>query len=228
MKSIIINHSFFPADAILFIIEDEMVFMYPHEGGNFQVWFTTRSFKYYNNEVNIFLHECCNGKHSADGSSMCGTFQECLKEIVSHGKKEVHELSLQEREQMVYDWFATGIFNGKKEENIFVLSSALNFRVFDIKELGTVQTNSRAFAEAIKSEIGSKNMQKLARQNSIDGIGADFCYSHDYCDSNQVMIDVLEKNGIPYGSPEFDNMCTKAWNLAKQNNFYVKVPKQSR
>jgi hypothetical protein len=222
MKSIIINHSFFPADAILFIIDDEMVFLYPHEGGNFQVWFTTRSFKYYNNEVNIFLHECCNGKHSADGASMCGTFQECLKSIVSHGKNDVRELTLQEREQMACDWFLTAQLNGKTEKSLIHVATELNFTMHEMSKFSSLLDASRAFAAAIKDEIGNKYMKELATKNAIDGINADFCYSHDYCDPNQIMIDVLEERGTPYGSHGFDDLCTKVWNLTKRNNFYVK------
>lgn len=81
---------------------------------------------------------------------------------------------------------------------------------------------AKQFSGAIKEEIGTENMMELVENNAKDAIGADFCYSHDYCDANQVFIDVMEKNGIDFGSDTFNDLMAPVWNLAKQNNFYSK------
>lgn len=80
---------------------------------------------------------------------------------------------------------------------------------------------AREFSQMIKKEIGSKKFDELAKRNEQDAMFASHCHSHDYLDTNQTMIDLLESKGMSYGSEDFDRSCTRVWNCAKQNNFFI-------
>lgn len=133
-------------------------------------------------------------------------------------------LPLHERESIYFEYLRTGNLNGKKESNIFKVQTATGFSMKEMHVLNKVHTLSQRFSNAIKKHIGAKKMKKLGQMTSTPEFqNTTACASHDFLDTNQVMIDVLEEYGIPYGSEAFDSMCSDVWNLAKKNNFYVKL-----
>lgn len=81
---------------------------------------------------------------------------------------------------------------------------------------------ARVFAAELRNEIGDRVFAVVAL--NMDEKDPNICHSHDFCDANQVMIDAWEKvagwpcSCDPNAEGEFA-VWTKAWNLAKKNNF---------
>lgn len=82
---------------------------------------------------------------------------------------------------------------------------------------------AREFANTIKEWLGKGAFKTMIEENKTpEYYGTGCCASHNYCDSNQAMIDVLETNGIIYGSKKFDSACSLVWDYARKHNFFYK------
>lgn len=79
---------------------------------------------------------------------------------------------------------------------------------------------ARDFADALKKEIGADNMKEVIRRNATPEY-VDCCASHDFCDANQVLIDVLESTGF---MEDFDFLAVEfsdsIFSIAHDNDFF--------
>lgn len=79
---------------------------------------------------------------------------------------------------------------------------------------------AREFSRRLLAEIGPENMAQLIAENAacaVEGI----CYSHDYCDANQVMIDSLPAIGQSYDGSDDEQwgLIDDAWDIARASQF---------
>lgn len=79
-------------------------------------------------------------------------------------------------------------------------------------DLKSLPSDKSAFEKMVREHVEGNYSKK------------DVCVSHDYCDSNQAMIDAWEKT-FPRYKLKYENsfhieLTYNAWDLAKQNNFY--------
>jgi hypothetical protein len=77
---------------------------------------------------------------------------------------------------------------------------------------------AKQFSAKLLEWIGSINMREVIKRNEDDRNKA-ICHSHDFCDTNQAMIDVLEENHIV--DLDFDTV-NIVWNIARANKFFYK------
>ena len=81
MKTKVITHPFFPARALMFIINGEIIFMYQTEKNSaVHLWWTYEPYTGMQ-AVNKLLSECAEGMHTDLGSSMTGSLQECMEDL---------------------------------------------------------------------------------------------------------------------------------------------------
>ena len=81
----------------------------------------------------------------------------------------------------------------------------------------TTEELSKLFSKELLKEIGIDNLKKVNELNS-NVTNKHICYSHEFCDANQVMLDVL---GNPEDVENIWEEVLPAWTLAKQNKFYI-------
>jgi hypothetical protein len=76
-----------------------------------------------------------------------------------------------------------------------------------------------AFAEEIQQTIGEHLDTVNARNVTPDYVHC--CATHDFCDSNQCLIDALESLGVELDtqSNEQIELCNAAWNLCKSHEW---------
>ena len=89
----------------------------------------------------------------------------------------------------------------------------------DIKILAT------EFSAELLRTIGKKELARVVRLNRIQ-TDKGICHSHDFCDSNEVMMEAFEecfKQPIDLAENDHMNLMDLAWNEAKENNFNILV-----
>ena len=78
---------------------------------------------------------------------------------------------------------------------------------------------SDEFSRLIQETLTESEFQDVLRLNGNDHS----CHTHDFCDSNQVMLDAMENLGITYdGSDSSNDLINEAWNISHRNNFSIK------
>lgn len=80
-----------------------------------------------------------------------------------------------------------------------------------------VERLARAFAKELTSWLG---VEKMAEINWLNALESDpnVCATHDFCDPNQALIDVFEREGLD--AVEETDLSNAVWDLAKANSFY--------
>jgi len=64
--------------------------------------------------------------------------------------------------------------------------------------------------------INKRNASQLYREKG-------YCATHEFCDSNQAMLDALEKFGITWDQPgDHEELIEAAWTMSKNNKFEIK------
>lgn len=96
---------------------------------------------------------------------------------------------------------------------------------------------AKVFAKELRSRLGPINFTEMCVLNAAESDPM-ICHSHDYCDANQVMIDVCERMGL---GPDLDDsnieeeetaiielqeLQDKAWSHAKRCSFNIGRIKQ--
>lgn len=81
---------------------------------------------------------------------------------------------------------------------------------------------SAKFNELLQDELGEKFGEMVEGHISGNYANKDICITHEYCDSNVIMLDayetmVEENPNIP--SPEFMDIVNRAWEYSKKHNF---------
>jgi hypothetical protein len=77
---------------------------------------------------------------------------------------------------------------------------------------------AKAFAEELNSTLTAEQMDEVNRLNAEEA-DKNICHSHDFCDANQVMIDVLGEEFE--NSDEQNKLISEAWEIAKNAEFSV-------
>ncbi len=79
------------------------------------------------------------------------------------------------------------------------------------------------FSLDLKKEIGLKNLSKVVELNSKRE-DKNFCYSQNFCNANQIILDVLNDNAKEFDHLNWEEFTAKAievWKIADKNNFYI-------
>ena len=83
------------------------------------------------------------------------------------------------------------------------------------------ETLAKAFSAVLAEWLTPEQRLEVVSLNK-GASNPHICYSHDYCDANQAMIDALERSGA-----EFDcendaqgKLIDEAWDIAKANQFW--------
>jgi hypothetical protein len=87
----------------------------------------------------------------------------------------------------------------------------------DLKKLAIL------FSLTLQKEIGIENLHKVIKINSITK-DKNNCYSTNFCDTNQLILDVLNDNTKEFDHLNWKEFTTKAievWNIANENNFFI-------
>ena len=82
---------------------------------------------------------------------------------------------------------------------------------------------SRKFSLELLKEIGIDNLREVIKLNSEE-TDKNICYTHNFCDANQVMLDVMGYKDSEVEDVDWDDFMiemTKVWDEAKKNNFYI-------
>lgn len=79
---------------------------------------------------------------------------------------------------------------------------------------------ARAFAKELTSWLGEEKMLEIIWLNAAEE-DRNACHTHDFCDANQALIDVFEREGLD-AVAETD-LSNSVWDLAKANSFYQPV-----
>lgn len=83
-----------------------------------------------------------------------------------------------------------------------------------------INTYAENFSGALCSVIGQDNFTELCKRTEANPPG-NACYSHEYCDSNQVMLDVLGITDDDTDDLEsYYPLINLIWDAAKSSNFY--------
>lgn len=84
-------------------------------------------------------------------------------------------------------------------------------RNFDSK----IPALARAFADNVLAALGKDKVDKVVSINSASH--PDTCATHDFCDSNVMMLEAMESIGIAFDPADADqaDLINRAWTLAK-------------
>ena len=87
-------------------------------------------------------------------------------------------------------------------------------------------TLAREFARRLANTIGPDALAAVVADNAADNAAypnSGICYSHDYCDANQVMIDSLPSVGQSYDGADSEqwHLIDTAWDIARVTGFDV-------
>ena len=92
----------------------------------------------------------------------------------------------------------------------------------------TPEALAKAFSKQMRATLTADQLRDVNERNALS-TSEHACESHDYCDSNQVMLDALEILGIDVEndpaawdmvfSDEGMGLLNKAWNIAKAAGF---------
>ena len=105
------------------------------------------------------------------------------------------------------------------------------------KNLDHTEEVSKEFAATIREWLTDDELIEVIRRNSkedINGTGCSFCHTHDFCDPNQLMFEiidghlakdyeqkVIEQGGLPDDQAEYTALF-EAWN--KETNQKIQSP----
>ena len=81
----------------------------------------------------------------------------------------------------------------------------------------TSQDLADKFTARLCDVLTADEMRQVAERNAAEG-HPNVCHSHDFCDPNQVMLDVLDLCGIEY-DPQDERqaeMISAAWSLSQK------------
>lgn len=67
------------------------------------------------------------------------------------------------------------------------------------------------FDLALKSEIGEENYDEVVRLNRTPEYSTGCCASHNFCDANMVMSDVLKTIGVDEESDAGNSLWNRSW-----------------
>jgi hypothetical protein len=84
------------------------------------------------------------------------------------------------------------------------------------------------FADRIERTLSTGEFDDMLTRNAAETNPA-ICHTHDFCDANQVMIDVLTLCDIEY-NPQDDGqreLIDSAWRIAKGEDFHVESIRNS-
>jgi hypothetical protein len=92
----------------------------------------------------------------------------------------------------------------------------------------TMHQLARVFSILLRYEIGEENLNTVNERNATEPYQHGACATHDYCDSNQFMIDAFvaifgrePAYADEPGNEQDTNITNAAWNEARKNKFYV-------
>jgi hypothetical protein len=67
------------------------------------------------------------------------------------------------------------------------------------------------FDKILRNEIGEDNYRECVAKNKTPAYQNGCCASHDYCDSNMVMLEALQSLGADPDSNEGNTLWNRAW-----------------
>ena len=75
------------------------------------------------------------------------------------------------------------------------------------------------FSRLMRAELTHKQLKEVIKNNTTSAL---FCFSHNYIDSNMIMLAAIRKfkPGIKIESKQFHKLFNNAWKLAKIKDFY--------
>ena len=80
------------------------------------------------------------------------------------------------------------------------------------------------FCSELHKHVGGETIKKVVKRNKTKEY-MDACATHDFCDPNQIMSDVLESFGHEF-DPSLIPIVNDAWSLARNAEFQsLKIPK---
>lgn len=74
------------------------------------------------------------------------------------------------------------------------------------------------FCHALREALGDEAVQRINHLNSLPEF-AGCCASHELCDPNQIMLEVLSETGLGIGDRVIFEFVDRAWAIARQNEF---------
>lgn len=80
-----------------------------------------------------------------------------------------------------------------------------------------IEALAESFASALADTLGPTLFQSMRTRN-VQNVGANMCASHDFCDSNQVMLDVfayVTGRELDLESDDDLRVTDEAWTLAR-------------
>lgn len=86
------------------------------------------------------------------------------------------------------------------------------------------ETLAKSFSNVLNEWLTKEEMATVIERNQTPEYQDGSCATHDFCDANQAIIDAFEKEaGRELDTQDEDDMklIQKAWDLARDNNFYT-------
>jgi len=80
--------------------------------------------------------------------------------------------------------------------------------------MASVENVAKRFTEQLIKTIGKRDWAKVVRRNATEATH-DVCHSHDFCDANQVMLDVFAEFKIDSFTDAGGTLWNEAWTIAK-------------
>lgn len=116
-----------------------------------------------------------------------------------------------------------------------IVNSILEF--FDVDDLAQVSANAfdaarsaevellaKEFSEVLKSRLSSDEMREVLHRNRTEA-NPSICHSHDFCDTNMVLHEVLMRRGMDIadegGHDRWGGLWDDVWNKAKSAEFWM-------
>lgn len=82
----------------------------------------------------------------------------------------------------------------------------------------SIEELSAEFSRILNEWLGPKRIREINRRNALPEY-ANCCASHDFCDSNQAMIEALETFGIEFHPDRCIDLVDAAWDHAQKRQF---------
>lgn len=76
--------------------------------------------------------------------------------------------------------------------------------------------------QCLNYNTGEHKLDEAVRRNDAE-TDPSICHTHDFCDSNQTMLDAMERFGMELDLQDESqvNLITEAWSIAKSNRFWI-------
>jgi len=96
----------------------------------------------------------------------------------------------------------------------------------------TDQMNGRPFKVMLAYCFGTAMLERIGMEDLVDAnirnaaeVGGDVCHTHDFCDANVVMYEVMEGFDMPSVPDDQDSadLWNDVWAIAKRYNFFVEL-----